>query len=405
MSAVSVLSGTSTTTSGILCSKLFSDRNDQIIVSKDGGGFVKLDTNGTILKLKYFGSVWYSDGFSILTDSSGFYKFVGVGYSGMGPGRDLGIYYYNDNTDSFTKAERIASLGTPTSTYFYWKLITSGFADRFYIQNSLEVSSAPIISGVIRLNMAGKPQWQGIFSNFNATPHAFMGHLDESNNGDLIYGMSTGNFLSNYTSAFRMIDSNGVSLTSARSMLYNYPLGFVQPPNHASRAIHNGNYYFDISGQYFPNNPLTVQKFNSSVSSIPCGNTVTVNYSNGPVPSSFSIAASIPSINPITSYTVPNFTSIRTSVSFSINPNFCTVLDADGIQKNGDQFSVYPNPTGEKLYFKEEVESVLIFDVNGKEIRSTKNALSINVADLPQGIYFTRIKTDKGEFNKKFVKD
>jgi hypothetical protein len=324
----------------------------------------------------------------------------------MGPGRDLGIYYYNDNTDLFTKAERIAGLGTPTSTYFSWKLVISRFTNRFYIQNTLEVSSAPVISGVMRLNMAGKPKWAGTFSNFNGTPHAFMGHLDEGNNGDLFYGLSTGNFLANYTSAFMQIDSNGVAgLTSARSMLYNYPLNYALQPNHASRIIHTNNYYFDISGQYFPTNSLTIQKFNSSFSSIPCGNTVSVSYSSGPSPSSFTIPASTPSIVSITSYTLPTFSSVSTPVSFSVNPNFCTVLGEKEIQENEKRIGVYPNPADDKIYFDEEINKATVFDVNGKEVISANNISYILVADLPQGIYFIRIKTDKGECNNKFIKN
>jgi hypothetical protein len=404
--ATSVTSGTTTSSTSVICTKLFLDRNDQLIVSSDGGGFIKLDTNGNVLKFKSFGAVWYSDGFSILTDSSGYYKFVGVGYAGMGPGRDLGIYYYNDNTDLFAKAERIASLGTPTSTYFSWKLITSRFTNRFYVQNTLEVSSAPIISGIIRLSMEGKPKWSGTFSNFHGTPHAFMCHLDEDKSGDLFYGLSTGNFLANYTTAFMLIDSNGVAgSSSARSMLYNYPLNFALPPNNSPRFIYNNNYYFDISGQYFPSNPLTVQKFNSSFLSIPCGNTVSVSYSSGPVSSTFTVPASIPSIAPITSFTIPAFSSVSTPISFSINPNFCTVLSRNEIQKTDIQYRIYPNPANDKLFFNEEISYIEVFDVNGKNLKNAVNTSQLNISDLPNGIYFIRIKTDKGEFNRKFIKE
>jgi hypothetical protein len=396
------------------CYKLFLDRNNDLVVTGESGYgacFIKLDTNGNVLKYKVFNTPTsgnsYCDKFSIIADSAGYYKFIGSGYSGMGPQRDLGIYYYSDNLDIFTKVERLVSLGNPTSTYFDWKLITSKFTDRFYVQNTLEVSSAPIISGVIRLSMAGKPKWSGIFSNFHGTPHAFMGHLEESNTGDLFYGLSTGNFLSNYTSAFMKIDSNGVAGSlSAKSMLYNYPLGFVQPPNHASRIIHNGSYYFDISGQFFSNNPLTIQKFNSSMSYV-CSSSVSVTYNNSSV-TSFTLPASFPPFAPIVSFNIPVHTSSTTNVSFSVNTNFCTVLGVENVSDNISGIEIYPNPASDKLHISEKnysVNSVEVFDVNGKNIKSIANDSSIDVSNLPNGIYFIRIKTDKGDFNKKFIKE
>lgn len=411
-STISVNTGTSTISRQISSSKVFLDRNNHLIVSGETGypgeaGFVKLDTNGNALKFKLFELTWYSEGFSILTDSSGYYKFVGVGYAGMGPGRDLGIYYYNDNTDVFTKAERIAGVGTPSCTGFGWKLITSKFNNRFYIQTTV-CGVAGNYPGIVKLTMAGKPLWYGSFSNFHGISYIGWGHLEESNNGDLFYGLSTGNFLANYTSAFMKIDSNGVAgSSSARSILYNYPLGFVQPPNHASRRIHNGSYYVDVSGQYFPSNPLTIQKFNSSLT-YACSSTVSVSYNSTSASSSFTIPANIPTITPVSSYTVFAYSASATAVPFTINPNFCLVLNENGLEAETNEISVYPNPAHDKLFITEKnyaVNSIEIFDLNGRNIKSAAKDSSIDISNLPNGIYFIRIKTDKGEINEKIVKE
>lgn len=392
------------------CYKLFLDRNNDLIVSGESGYgscFIKADTNGNVLKFKVFNSTGnsFTDKFAIIADSSGYYKFIGSGYSGMGPQRDLGIYYYNDNTDLFTKAERIVSLGTPTSTYFDWKLITSRFADRFYIQNTLSGSGGNVYSGLFKITMAGKAIWYSHLSSFHTIPHAFWGHAEESSNGYIFYTLSTGNYLSNYTSAFMKIDSNGTANPPyALSMLFNYPLGFgPQPPAHAPRVIHGNNYYFDMSGHFFPNNPLTIQKFNSSLSYV-CSSSVSVTYTNSSI-TSFTLPVSYPSFAPIVSFNIPVHTSSITNVAFSVNTNFCTVLGTNEIETNQSDHLLYPNPSNDKINFVSEIEKAEVFDINGKSLKITENVFQLYVGDLPNGVYFIHINTEKGEFNKKFIKN
>lgn len=409
-STISVNSGTSTISREISSSKLFLDRNNNLIVSGQTGytneaGFIKLDTNGNVLKFKLLSSVWYSDKYSILTDSAGYYKFVGVGYAGMGPGRDLGIYYYNDNIDVFTKAERIAGVGTPSCTGFGWKLITSKFNNSFYIQNTV-CGVAGDYPGITKLTMAGKPLWYGGFYNFHGISYIKWGHLEESNNGDLFYGLSTGNFLANYTSAFMTLDSSGNKYASfARSMLYNYPLNFSLEPNHAARSIKTNSFYFDVSGHYFSTNPLTIQKFNSAVSSISCGSTVSVTYNKTIASSSFTVPANVPTIVPVASYTLPSYSTVVTPVSFSTNTNFCMVLGQNSVFEEGINFELYPNPASEIISLKQNASCLEVFDVNGRKIKVISNTSTIDISDLQSGIYFIRINTDKGEFNKKFIKN
>ncbi len=393
------------------CYKLFLDRNNNLVVSGESGYglcFIKLDTNGNVLKFKVCNPPSsgnsYADKFSIIEDSLGYYKFIGSGYSGMGPQRDLGIYYYDDNLDIFTKAARIVSLGNPTSTYFDWKLITSRFSDRFYVQNTLSGPGGIVYSGLFKIAMAGKAIWYSNLSNFHTIPHIFWGHAEESSNGYIFYSMSTGNYLPNYTSAFLRIDSNGTANPLfALSMLYNYSLGFgPQPPAHAPRVIHGNNYYFDISGHFFPNNPLTIQKFNSSMSFV-CSSSVSVSYTNSSI-TSFTLPTHFPSFVPIVSFNIPVHTSSTTNVSFSVNTNFCTVLGTNNFDLLENTQPVFPNPSSDKLYFGTEVEEAKIFDIDGKNVKNVCKVSELNVSDLSNGIYFIRIKTDKGEFNKKFVK-
>lgn len=75
-------------------------------------------------------------------------------------------------------------------------------------------------------------------------------------------------------------------------------------------------------------------------------------------------------------------------------------------------FSIYPNPVKNNLNIQNELfgekYTVAINDINGRTIRninSTLNNLSIELNDVQSGIYFVTIKTDKGSFVKKIVKE
>ena len=73
-----------------------------------------------------------------------------------------------------------------------------------------------------------------------------------------------------------------------------------------------------------------------------------------------------------------------------------------------DNISLYPNPTSTsfkiQLSNRLELESIEIYNLVGKKVLRTKESL-INVTDLSSGIYFIKITTDKGEINKKLIKN
>ena len=51
---------------------------------------------------------------------------------------------------------------------------------------------------------------------------------------------------------------------------------------------------------------------------------------------------------------------------------------------------LYPNPTNGILYIKEEINSIAIYDVNARRIKTIKNPPvgQINIDDLSDGIYY-----------------
>ena len=50
------------------------------------------------------------------------------------------------------------------------------------------------------------------------------------------------------------------------------------------------------------------------------------------------------------------------------------------------------------------IESI-IFDITGKQVLSSNNEALIDVSKLNSGLYFIKIKTDQGEFSRKFIKE
>jgi len=121
----------------------------------------------------------------------------------------------------------------------------------------------------------------------------------------------------------------------------------------------------------------------------------------------FSAPLFSPIIVPVTSYTISSFTATVASVTFSVNPNFCIVLGENEINLQMDDLVVFPNPANDNLCINIEnhfVKEVEIFDVNEKKIKNFYNTSTVDVADLPNGIYFLHIKTNKGEWNKNLLR-
>jgi hypothetical protein len=83
-----------------------------------------------------------------------------------------------------------------------------------------------------------------------------------------------------------------------------------------------------------------------------------------------------------------------------------TVLATEEVSKN-ETVTISPNPTTDKLNIATEgkISSISIFDVKGSLVRTLSNPdKTINVSDLSTGNYLIKVKTDRSEFTKKFIK-
>ncbi|MDR6371656.1 ELWxxDGT repeat protein [Chryseobacterium bernardetii] len=84
------------------------------------------------------------------------------------------------------------------------------------------------------------------------------------------------------------------------------------------------------------------------------------------------------------------------------------ISGAESKRGNAD-LQIYPNPVSEyfsiKLNENSKIENVKIFDASGKLVKNIiYNNKNIDVAELPSGIYFVKLKTNKGEYVGKIIK-
>lgn len=87
-----------------------------------------------------------------------------------------------------------------------------------------------------------------------------------------------------------------------------------------------------------------------------------------------------------------------------------TVVDSSLSNKvvQTESISVYPNPSSSVVYIntiETNIEYISMYDLSGRNVQiNTKDYSMIDISHLPTGIYFLRIKTEKGESTKKVLK-
>lgn len=83
-----------------------------------------------------------------------------------------------------------------------------------------------------------------------------------------------------------------------------------------------------------------------------------------------------------------------------------TSLLAVGENASKSKFSVFPNPVTDfiQVNSKGKIESVQIFDSNGRLVASPAASEKMNVSSLKTGAYILRLKIDGKVESMKFVK-
>ena len=97
----------------------------------------------------------------------------------------------------------------------------------------------------------------------------------------------------------------------------------------------------------------------------------------------------------------------------SVLSNGCGSIQSDNIigiesYNINDNIKIYPNPTTHQLTIESEkltFNEIEVITITGLKVKSfQQNIKTINVSDLPTGIYFIKLFSEEKVFTKKFVK-
>jgi hypothetical protein len=87
---------------------------------------------------------------------------------------------------------------------------------------------------------------------------------------------------------------------------------------------------------------------------------------------------------------------------YSSNVSLTKINTTSILEETNEFFTVYPNPSNEKIYitYDNQIRSLDLYNSNGILVKSSTSK-QIDVEDLNSGIYFVRLNTFNGFFTKK----
>ncbi|HRD40023.1 MAG TPA: T9SS type A sorting domain-containing protein [Bacteroidia bacterium] len=390
------------TSVGFPPNSIMLDRNNNLIVSGLFGVYgpsvtvstnfyLKLDTNGVSNKLRIFKLNSAYRNFSIASDSSGMIKFVGSG-GFMG---DLGIYRYNDFLDQFSSCKR-----NPGRNYDYFYRSKSGSDYYLLAQSAVSTTS---FATIMKLDENSNFKWANNLYTSSYGSILLPKSFEENVDGSSIVSVATTPYAWTISSGCIRLDKNGVPDNYFSTMFNGYWGGSLFRLKSTPRIIYKGNYYYDVLGDYYPNNPLTIQKLDSNLN-YSCG--LNVNRDTISTPAFSNFISEVPTIVSISGYTISLITASVSVSPFSINQNYCLVMNSEENLDKG-KTNLSPNPAHSKLviHANDKIESVEVYDISGKLISTHSNTNEIDVSELTQGMYFLRMNFGNEIVTKKFIKE
>lgn len=400
--------------------KLILDRNNNLIISGSAqtrlqsydnvsGLFLKVDTNGNSLTFKNFffkfSTFSFLDNFTVLDDSLGTYRFI-FDFNDFESGNAF-FLNYDENNDTVINSKKFTHFGPLSSnkgSMFSKSKINKDFTYAV-TEYSDEFSSSSQHNFLISKFYKDMTLWSMKF-DFYANARLIIKNIDEDENGDIIFIIKEPRWVYNYTSTCFKINFSDSILTQ-KILISNVlsPLNQNLYPHEKIHAFPGKKYFYDVYQNSSPPNPLNVNFLDSTLSNNCNGrktyNTLTNGFSN----SNFNYF-DVGTINTYNEYFITQASSDVSS--FIINPNYCLILNEQELQKNTNSIEIFPNPTNQLLYIKSKTDDVIIhskiYDIYGNELLIDFNH-DMDVSNLNAGIYFIKVKTDKGEFIQKFIKE
>lgn len=94
--------------------------------------------------------------------------------------------------------------------------------------------------------------------------------------------------------------------------------------------------------------------------------------------------------------------------SFNVDNFKITALNSMATSDMSNKaIAIYPNPTTDVVNVKmnKEIQKLEVVDLAGKTIVSKENVSTLNVKELPKGVYLLKVKTKEGTSTQKFMKN
>jgi hypothetical protein len=415
------ISGNTQTVSLTNADQMLLDRNSDLVITGSTNTsptiyLLKLDTLSNFKKLNLI-----TNGFmlgplisTIINDVSGKYTVSSLGYGFEGPVYNL-VYKYSDISNLIIKDSlfQISYMGMtnqyPSSNEHIIK--SKNQSNVFYLAYNTGANSSTLSNTFSLKKIKSNSIIWGIEFQTSAPYYMIIENIEEDHLKNTFVSISTMNVSTDKHDKWIMkIDSNGLCDNQKYNLLQNFGKASYTAEDSITQLKHHfgNNFFYSIESTSSLVGPLSITKMDSTIGSY-CSPTASISvFGNNSYQYQLGSVGHT-TLTTVTSPTMQIITSTVTSVSsFSVIINSCLALwISDNDNPNGG-FSIYPNPTTNILnintsYNYSSFESS-IFDVHGKQILTMSNTNSIDVSKLNNGIYFIKIKTDKGEFNQKFIK-
>lgn len=106
-------------------------------------------------------------------------------------------------------------------------------------------------------------------------------------------------------------------------------------------------------------------------------------------------------------YSNANWKEKDSKTHYVANEKECKNLSVEDYLVDDALFSIYPNPAKDVLNINssEEVKSISVFNISGREVKRYKDSKQIDVSNLSSGIYIIQVITDKGVRTHKVIKN
>ncbi len=413
---------TGTQTSSITTAdQLFFDRNANLIVTGTTQApdtlniyLLKLDTLGNPLNLKLFRNEYLFESkiASIISDISGIYTISIWGTSFESAVFNL-VLKYSDITDSIITSsiclvdQRGFMNETPISNEHILK--SKNESNSYYLAYNKGAFSSSLYNTFNLKKFRDTVLVWGIEFQ-TSTPYVMsLQDIEEDHLKNLFLSISTKNINTDKTDKWIVkLDSTGISDNMKHNFMQNFGKATFGVADSITQLKHHfGNkYFYSIQSSTSLTSSLSIIKMDSTIGSY-CSPFASINVFLDP--GGLPLSNSQSTLTAASSFSMQSKPSTITNlVNYSITISSCLPLS---VQDHGNiiQLSIYPSPASNKInveiFGNYTIDQVSVFDVSGKQVLASVNDSTIDISRLCTGIYFIKIKTNTGEFSRKFIKD